>query len=74
MSRHTGTFVYKGAGKKQSANASEADKVCSKLACNIQWCLAKRNHDQDKCKSFVEAWQKCVDMVNESEREKKEGK
>ena len=70
MSRHTGAFVYKGAGKKKSADSSEADIVCSNLACNIQWCLAKNNHKQDKCQSFVDAWQSCMDMVNKSEQEK----
>ena len=70
MGRHTGAFVYKGAGKKQKDDASEADKVCSKLACNIQWCLAKNNHKQVLCQSFVEAWQNCVDTVNKNERER----
>ena len=64
MGRQTGAFVYTGSGKKQRKDADEAQKVCAKFACNIQWCMAKNNHKQAACTAFVDAWQECVDKVN----------
>ena len=46
MSRHTGAFVYTGSGKKQKDGAPVEQSACKKEACNIQWCLAKRNHQE----------------------------
>jgi hypothetical protein len=52
-------FIYQGSGKKQSLNASESQKKCTKQACAIQLCLAKSNHQQYLCEAFIEAWKKC---------------
>ena len=41
MSRHTGTFVYTGSGKKHAEDAPIEQKLCKKEACAIQWCLAR---------------------------------
>lgn len=71
--RQTGAFVYRGAGKKQSEDATPAQKKCQQLACNIQWCLAKRNHIQAHCQDFVKAWEDCVQKVNDLEAAKNTG-
>ena len=67
MGRHDGAFVYTGSGKKQPKNADAAQKECKQLACAIQWCLAKSNHQQNRCEPAVQAWKDCVTKVNERE-------
>ena len=66
--RETGptmTFVYRGAGKRQSKSADpcQKDKTCQKLSCDIQWCLSRSNYQQHRCKEFVDRWNKCCDRV-----------
>jgi len=58
MSGGSGPFVYRGAGSKLKNK-----KPCQKEACNIQWCLARRNHDQKKCQEFVDAWKACEERM-----------
>ena len=62
----TTAFVYKGAGKKQNANAHacQKDKVCQRLACDIQYCLARNNYQEKRCERHIEAWKKCCERVN----------
>jgi len=67
MGRHDGAFVYTGSGKKQAKNADAAQVECKQLACAIQWCLAKSNHQQARCEPSVQAWKDCVQKVNERE-------
>jgi len=59
-------FVYKGSGKKQNANAHacQKDKVCQRLACDIQYCLARNNYQEKRCERHIEAWKKCCERVN----------
>ena len=59
MSRHTGAFVYTGSGKKQKEGAPVEQSACKKEACNIQWCLAKRNHQEKYCMAYIDAWKDC---------------
>ena len=52
--------MYRGSGKKGKG-------PCQKEACNIQWCLARRNHDQSKCQEFVEAWKRCEERAKQAQ-------
>ena len=70
MTRQNGAFVYTGSGKKQAKDAPAAQIECKKLACAIQVCLARSNHMQTRCQSYVDAWQECVDKVNARESTK----
>lgn len=62
-SSQPGPFIYKGAGRKQSLDASAAQKECTREACNIQYCLAKRNHQESRCKDAIDAWKTCCAKV-----------
>ena len=55
-------------------DASDSQKQCKQLACNIQWCLARRGHIEARCKDFIEAWDKCVKEADAAQalREKRE--
>ena len=66
MSRHTGAFVYKGAGKKHAEDAPPEEKLCSKEACAIQWCLAKHNHQEKWCRLTIDAWRDCCARVKKA--------
>jgi hypothetical protein len=65
-------FVYKGSGKKQREDAPLAAKRCTRQACDIQWCLAKNDHDQKKCEWYIAQYEKCVETWTRIEKEKKE--
>lgn len=63
MSRVTGPFIYKGSGKKQNDNASIEQKKCVKEACNIQYCLAKFQYQQEKCNEIINIWKTCCEKA-----------
>lgn len=67
-----GPFIYTGSGKKQSEDASLSQKLCTKQACLIQWCLAKNNHQQSRCQDVIDNWKECVVEANKLEQEMKE--
>ena len=54
-------FVYTGKGSRsgQSDEAPPEQKACTKEACAIQWCLARRNHKEHLCQAFIDAWDAC---------------
>jgi hypothetical protein len=54
------TFVYTGKGRKGGGN-DDSPRECAKLACNIQWCLARSNHKQEVCQAFIDEWKACRD-------------
>jgi hypothetical protein len=54
-------FVYTGKGRKGGTTENGSPPQCAKLACAIQWCLAKRNHKEVYCQSFIDEWKKCRD-------------
>ena len=56
----TGQFVYRGAGKKQNKDADLSQHMCRKEACDIQWCLARRNHQESVCEGIIQKWKDCV--------------
>lgn len=58
-----GTFVYTGAGRKQSENADKCVKECKQHACALQYCMAKNNHKQDRCEHFMTLWKECCEYV-----------
>ena len=59
------TFVYKGAGKKQRAEAEpcQKDRGCQKIACDIQWCLSRSNYKVQKCQHIVDKYNACCERV-----------
>lgn len=59
--RQQGAFVYQGSGKKHGKNADLSEKKCEKQTIELQWCLAKNDHKQDKCEGLVEIWRACKD-------------
>lgn len=58
-------FVYTGKGKRgaQRNDAPPEQKHCAEQACSIQWCLAKRGHQEHRCQSFIDAWKECVEKA-----------
>lgn len=60
-------FVYQGAGKKIPANADITLRECKDQACAIQWCLAKNNHKEDRCRDIIDAWKLCCEKARSSE-------
>jgi hypothetical protein len=70
MTRQNGAFVYQGSGKKQAKDAPASQIECKKLACAIQYCLAKSNHMQNRCQPSIDLWKDCVDRVNAREAAK----
>ena len=63
MSKYTGQFIYQGSGKKQSSNAAPEQQLCTKEACNIQYCLAKFQYQQEKCDEIITIWKKCCERA-----------
>jgi hypothetical protein len=39
--------------------------VCRKQACAIQYCLNRFNHQEKKCRAFVEEWKRCRDQARQ---------
>jgi len=37
----------------------EGDPKCKKFACAFQYCLARHNHDVDRCRALYEAFRRC---------------
>mmetsp|Transcript_5064 Transcript_5064/g.10257 ORF Transcript_5064/g.10257 Transcript_5064/m.10257 type:complete len:80 (+) Transcript_5064:122-361(+) len=70
--RHTGAFVYTGSGKKHSENADICVRACKKFACEMQYCLARNNHQQVKCEHFMHSWNDCCEATKRSETSQKE--
>mmetsp|Transcript_14187 Transcript_14187/g.23498 ORF Transcript_14187/g.23498 Transcript_14187/m.23498 type:complete len:95 (-) Transcript_14187:248-532(-) len=54
-------FVYTGKGKKGGTTENGSPPQCAKLACAIQWCLAKRNHKEKYCQVYIDEWKTCRD-------------
>jgi hypothetical protein len=42
---------------------NDVQKVCSKQACAIQYCLARYNHQESYCQAVIDEWKKCRDNV-----------
>jgi hypothetical protein len=36
---------------------------CQKFACAIEWCLSRRNYNEEACKDYIDAWKKCHDKA-----------
>jgi hypothetical protein len=62
-----GPFIYKGSGKIQSKDADAGQRLCVKQACNIQYCLQRFNHQEEKCKEVIDAWRECTKLANSKE-------
>lgn len=62
--------MYTGSGKKHAEGAPIEQIKCKKEACNIQWCLARRNHQEKYCLDFIKAWKECCEKakLNEARR------
>jgi hypothetical protein len=41
-------------------------KLCSKQACAIQYCLNRYDHQEKKCKAFIDDWNKCRDRARQA--------
>ena len=61
----TMTFVYTGKGRRgaQPDDAPPEQKKCAKQACAIQWCLAKRGHQERLCRHVIEEWESCCEKA-----------
>ena len=62
-----------GAEKRLQADADVCQVVCKKEACAIQWCLARWNYDEKKCKPVVDTWDTCCKVARELERARQAG-
>lgn len=58
---------YTGSGKKVAEGAPVEQDACKKEACAIQWCLARRNHQEKYCKDYIVAWKECCDKARGNE-------
>ena len=60
-------FVYRGAGRKEPGDEVTdpclRSKKCRNLSCDIQWCLSRNNYKVERCKDFVERWEKCCEAA-----------
>eukprot|EP00526_Cylindrotheca_closterium_P027194 CAMPEP_0113646142 /NCGR_PEP_ID=MMETSP0017_2-20120614/24359_1 /TAXON_ID=2856 /ORGANISM="Cylindrotheca closterium" /LENGTH=50 /DNA_ID=CAMNT_0000557991 /DNA_START=49 /DNA_END=198 /DNA_ORIENTATION=+ /assembly_acc=CAM_ASM_000147 len=45
---------------------SEAEKLCSKQACAIQYCLNRYKLQEKKCKDVIDEYNQCVAKVKEA--------
>ena len=45
-------------------------KACKKEACAIQWCLARRNHQERYCQAFIQAWEDCCATAKKQEAQR----
>jgi len=61
-----GPFIYKGSGKVQAKDADAGQRLCVNQACNIQYCLQRFNHQEEKCKEVIDAWRECVKLATNS--------
>ena len=59
--RQGGAFVYQGAGKKHNKDATISEHKCEKHTLAVQWCLAKNDHKEDKCRGLVKRWRECTE-------------
>ena len=64
MSRHVGAFVYQGAGKNVGDDPQL--KKCKNQTLDVQWCLAKNNHQQNRCEATIELWRQCYERAREA--------
>lgn len=55
-------------GKPSNDSKSDEEGKCKKHACDFQYCLAKHNHNIERCQYHYEQFEKCTASV----REKKE--
>ena len=60
-------FVYQGAGKKIPVNADITLRECKDKACTIQWCLARNNHKEDRCRDIIDEWKLCCEKARSRE-------
>jgi hypothetical protein len=60
------------AGRREGGNNGDEEttpplppeqKMCSKQACAIQYCLARHDYQERYCKAFVDEWRKCRDRA-----------
>ena len=58
---------YTGSGKKQAEGAPVEQTACKKEACAIQWCLARRNHQEKYCLDYIAAWKECCERARAAE-------
>ena len=66
-SRHTGAFVYEGAGRRQRADAPIEQRVCKELAIELQRCMARNNHKQERCTEAIGAWRRCCELAKKQQ-------
>ena len=60
-------FVYRGAGRKQRADADATLRLCQDAACAIQWCLARSNNQEARCTKEIEKWRECCAAARAAE-------
>jgi len=55
-----------------SLNKEEKTKTrpCQKEACAIQFCLQREKYDQDRCQSYIEAYEQCLIKYGQKQQTK----
>lgn len=48
--------------------------MCKKEACAIQYCFNQHNFSEDKCRSVIDAWQKCATNAKKRKQLQQEGR
>ena len=62
---------------KQAVSSDDGEDLppeqihCKKQACAIQYCLARRNLQQNACQAYIEAWEQCRDKARAMDSMKK---
>jgi hypothetical protein len=53
--------------QKQQQIELLVEAKCKKYACAFQYCLAKHNHDADRCRYHYDAYDRCAQAVRARE-------
>ena len=46
--------------RKEQTITKRSKKTCKKQACAIQYCLARNNYQENKCRDTIHEWELCV--------------
>ena len=71
-SRHTGAFVYEGSGRRQPADAPIEQRLCKELAIELQRCMARNNHKQERCTEAIGAWRRCCELAKQQQQQQQQ--
>ena len=60
----TTTYAMSGAGKNVGDDPQL--RKCKNQTLDVQWCLAKNNHQQSRCEATIDLWRQCYERARET--------